>query len=174
MRPGAALWLEPGAERVVRTRAEANKGIRRRQGGERTDELQLPEQIVHKDSMDSLTSCLLPDRSPFSLHRWRPGAPKKLPPGGPPCLSNILQTAIFILQWNNHAGTPPPPTVPVSLVGFPFRRIPGNRGWQRWGFPAPENCLHQYTAFRAGERISLQQVPLQTPKGRNCSTAGFD
>lgn len=94
MRPGAALWLEPGAERVVRTRAEANKGIRRRQGGERTDELQLPEQIVHKDSMDSLTSCLLPDRSPFSLHRWRPGAPKKLPPGGPPCLSNILQNKV--------------------------------------------------------------------------------
>lgn len=109
----------------------------------------------------------------------RAGAPRKgstialLHPGAA-ILLPLIFSAIFILQWNNPARTPPPPTVRVSLVGFPFRRIPGNRRWQRRGLPAPENCLHQHAAFGAGERISLQQVPLQTPEGGNRSPAGFD
>lgn len=93
---------------------------------------------------------------------------------GAAILLQLIFSALFILQRNNPARTPPPPTVHVSLVGFPFRRIPGNRRWQRRGLPAPENCLHQHAAFRAGKRISFQQVPLPTPKGGDRSAAGFD
>lgn len=47
-RTGVALWREPCGEGVVQTRAEANKGVGMRQGGdgeERTEELRLGEQI---------------------------------------------------------------------------------------------------------------------------------
>lgn len=107
---------------------------------------------------------------------WAPRKGSTIAPlhPGAAILLQLIFSAIFILQWNNPARTPPPPTVRVSLVGFPFRRIPGNRRWQRRGLPTPENCLHQHAAFRAGERISFQQVPLQTPKGGNRSAAGSD